>query len=221
MTTVKKALYIGGHGKIGLLSAPLISEKGYEIHSLIRNPDQAPEIEKLGATPVIKDITELSVDEWAELLTLYDVVVWGAGNGGRGGAELTTAVDRDGALATIDALEQLKAAGKPTPKYVMISYVGATHNTADRDETSWYAYVEAKKAVDNRLNASQLDYLILGPSALSDEPAEGIEVLESPSTEKETSRELVAQVVAEVVGRDEFPNTPLEFYNGTNPVSSI
>ncbi len=33
MTTVKKALYIGGHGKIGLLSAPLISEKGYEIHS--------------------------------------------------------------------------------------------------------------------------------------------------------------------------------------------
>ncbi|WP_362911728.1 NAD(P)H-binding protein [Corynebacterium striatum] len=84
MTTVKKVLYIGGHGKIGLLSAPLISEKGYEIHSLVRNPDQAPEIEKLGATPVIKDITELSVDEWADLLTLYDVVVWGAGNGGRG-----------------------------------------------------------------------------------------------------------------------------------------
>lgn len=75
--------------------------------------------------------------------------------------------------------------------------------------------------MDNRLNASQLDYLILGPSALSDEPAEGIEVLESPSTEKETSRELVAQVVAEIVGRDEFLNTPLEFYNGTNPVSSI
>ena len=111
MTDKKKILYIGGHGKVGLLTAPKLVEAGHEVHSLIRNPEQKAEIEKLGATPVMADITEQSVDQWAELFAAYDAVVWGAGNGGRGGADLTWAVDRDGALATLDAMDKLQQEG--------------------------------------------------------------------------------------------------------------
>lgn len=141
MTDKKKILYIGGHGKVGLLTAPKLVEAGHEVHSLIRNPEQKAEIEKLGATPVMADITEQTVDQWAELFAAYDAVVWGAGNGGRGGADLTWAVDRDGALATLDAMDKLQQEGKNVPAYVMISYVGSQVATTDPADEKWYAYV--------------------------------------------------------------------------------
>lgn len=219
--TKKKVLYIGGHGKVGLLATPKMLKVGHNVHSLIRSESQVEEIENLGATAVLKDITKTSAQEWAELFADFDTVVWGAGNGGRGGADLTWAVDRDGAMATIDALELLKAEGKQVPDYVMISYVGATHNETDPNDESWYAYVESKKAVDNRLNSSELNYVILGPSALTEEPAVGIEVIEDTNPHGQTSRELVAEVITEVVGRESLPASPLAFIDGENPVSSI
>lgn len=67
-TTCKKVLYIGGHGKVGLLAAPKLVDANLTVHSLIRNPDQVSDIEALGATAVVRDLTELSVEDWAELL---------------------------------------------------------------------------------------------------------------------------------------------------------
>src|SRR5699024_12205155 len=104
MADSEKVSYIGGHGRIGLLTTPNVIEKGHEVHSLVRNPDYKPELEKLGATPVIADITEQSPEDWAKLVDGSDVVVWGAGNGGRGGADLTFAVGGDGAVAFGDGM---------------------------------------------------------------------------------------------------------------------
>lgn len=120
MTDSKKVLYIGGHGKIGLLTTPKLVEKGHAVHSLVRNPDYKEELEGLGATPVIADITKLSSQDWAELADGFDVVVWGAGNGGRGAAALTFAVDQDGAIAAVEGLESL---GDEAPRFIMISYM--------------------------------------------------------------------------------------------------
>lgn len=223
-TARKKVLYIGGHGKVGLLAAPKLVDANLTVHSLIRSPDQVADIEALGATAVVRDLTELSVEDWAELLADYDVVVWGAGNGGRAGAEVTWAVDRDAALASIAGLEKLAEEGKHTPAYVMISYMGATENTTDPADEKWYAYVESKKAVDNRLNSTDLNYLILGPAALTEEPSQGITVLDNDAertSDMTTSRELVAEVVAEVARRDSFPASPLEFIDGEGSVKDI
>ena len=154
----------------------------------------------------------------------YDVVVWGAGNGGRAGADVTWAVDRDAALASIAGLEKLAVDGKNAPAYIMISYMGATTNTTDPADEKWYAYVESKKAVDNKLNSTDLNYLILGPAALTEEPSQGITVLDSDAertSDMTTSRELVAEVVAEVARRDSFPASPLEFIDGEGSVKDI
>lgn len=218
-TTAKKILYIGGHGKIALLATPLLVKAGHSVDALVRNPAYTPELEALGAGVVVRDLTKQAAADWAELFSNYDLVIWGAGNGGRAGAQATLDIDRDGALATIDALESMD---RP-PRYVMISYLGATLREESNDGSSWDAYVKAKKAVDLRLGASKLDYLILGPSSLTDEPAVGIEVVadDAPAQGTHTARELVAQVIAEVAGRDEFPASPLAFVDGVNPVSSI
>src|SRR5699024_1059072 len=222
MADSKTVLYIGGHGKIGLLTAPKLIEKGNEVHSLVRNPDYKPELEKLGATPVIADITEQSPEDWAKLVDGSDVVVWGAGNGGRGGADLTFAVDRDGAVALVDGMESL---GDRAPRLVMISYMGATENEVEDDGGSWYSYVESKKQADNHINASKLSSVILGPGVLTDDSATGITVSDPGSTrdsDVETPRDLVADVITEIVNEDKVPpHAPLEFYTGDKPVSSI
>ena len=88
-------LIIGGHGKVGLLAAPKLVDKGFQVTSLIRNPDQVPAIESLGASAVVQDVTTLDAAGWDDLLGRFDVVVWSAGNGGRGGQDVTYAVDRE------------------------------------------------------------------------------------------------------------------------------
>ncbi|WP_408930490.1 NAD(P)-binding oxidoreductase [Corynebacterium sp. YSMAA5_1_F9] len=220
----KKALYIGGHGKVGLLATPKLVDANLDVHSLIRNPNQVPDIEALGATPVLRDLTEISEEQWAELLGDYDVVVWGAGNGGRAGADVTWAVDRDAALASIAGMEKLAAEGKNAPAYIMISYMGATTNTTDPADEAWYAYVESKKSVDKKLNSTDLNYLILGPAALTEEPSRGITVVEDNSEltgDQHTSRDLVADVVAELASRETLPDSPLEFIDGEGSVKDI
>ena len=106
----------------------------------------------------------------------------------------------------------------------MISYMGATENTTDPADEKWYAYVESKKAVDNKLNSTDLNYLILGPAALTEEHSQGITVLDSDAertSDMTTSRELVAEVVAEVARRGSFPASPLEFIDGEGSVKDI
>lgn len=214
-------LIIGGHGKVGLLAAPKLVDKGFEVSSLIRNPDQKADIEALGATPVVEDVTALTPQQWDELLAAYDVVVWTAGNGGRAGEDVTYAVDRDAALAVIDSLERLRdSADSTAPRYLNVSYAGSRERVLPEDD-SMYAYTEAKKTVDNRLVATTgLDYAILGPGALTEEPSTGF--AEVGDAEYHTSRELVADVITELAGRDSLPdNRVVDFLDGDRPVSEI
>jgi uncharacterized protein YbjT (DUF2867 family) len=218
-------LIIGGHGKVALLAAPKLVARGFAVTSLIRKPEQAADIEKLGATPLVRDLTTLTGDDWDALLADFDVVVWSAGAGG-GAPERTYAVDRDAALAVIDSLERLRDSGDAgtAPRYLNVSYLGATTHSVPEDD-SFFPYADAKKTVDDRLNATTgLDYAILGPSALTLEPAGGFATptADLPREDSHTSRELVADVITELAGRDQLPtDRTVEFVDGDRPVSEI
>ena len=105
--TKKKILIIGGHGRVALLATPELVRRGMDVTSLIRNPDQEPDIEASGSTPLVRDLTSLGVDDWAEVERGYDVIIWTAGSGGENGSAATYAIDRDGALASIEGLKKL------------------------------------------------------------------------------------------------------------------
>lgn len=211
-------LVLGAGGNVSRHTVPLLAEAGHKVAGLVRNPDHARPLIDAGATPIITDLTHLDEEGWARLLTPFDVVVWSAGAGG-GDPERTYAVDRDAALRAIDALEEL---GEFAPTFVMVSYAGASTAEADDDGGSWYAYVESKKAVDKRLLGSELDYVILGPTLLTDEPANGIRVLDGQASENSTtSRELVAQVIVEAVNRGSLEPNPFEFEDGEAAVDQV
>ncbi|QYH19724.1 NAD(P)H-binding protein [Corynebacterium aquatimens] len=212
-------LVIGAGGNVSKHSVPMLIEAGHRVSALVRNPDYAQRLKDHGATVIVQDLTDLNTADWERLVTPFDVIVWSAGAGG-GSAERTYDVDRDAAMKLIDALEMFD---EVAPRLVMVSYAGATTNTAEDDGGSWYAYVESKKAVDKRLLESNLPYVILGPTKLTDESSNGINVLSSArDADSTTSRELVAQVIVEAVSRDELltPN-PFEFEDGTTPVTEL
>lgn len=70
----KKVIVIGGHGKVAQIATPLLINEDYEVTSVIRNPDQVPDIEALGATPAVYDITNLSTEQFADLLSGHDEI---------------------------------------------------------------------------------------------------------------------------------------------------
>lgn len=194
MSTV---LIIGGGGSVAKLATPKFVDADFTVTSLVRNPDHKQKLLDVGSRDVlVRDLTEISRDEWSKLMEPFDVVVWTAGNGGKGGPEATAAIDRDGELAVIEAL----AGMKHPPLYLTVSFLGwDTASSEGSDSPSWAAYVEAKRAVGEELAQVNFPHLILAPATLTDEPAgEAIHVPEGEEPEKRTtSRELVARELVE------------------------
>lgn len=203
---------IGGHGKIALRLARQLSESRYDVTSWIRKPEQAPAIEETGATPAVLDVETMSVDEMTEAFAGAEVVVWSAGAGG-GSPVRTVAVDRDAAIRSMDA-----AVAAGVPRYVMVSYFGAGPDHGVPQENSFHTYAQAKTDADAHLRESSLDWTVLGPSALTDDPGTGrIETGEGVISSHVT-RDDVATVAAYVVKHGVFARTTILFNNGETPI---
>ncbi|MER1995184.1 MAG: SDR family oxidoreductase [Arthrobacter sp.] len=202
---------IGGHGKVALQLAKDLAANGHQVSSLFRNPDHASEVAATGADPVVADVEKLDAAEMAELLGGQDAVVWSAGAGG-GSPERTYAVDRDAAIRSMEAAEQ---AG--VKRYVMVSYMGAGKDHGVDPDNGFYAYAEAKAAADDHLRRSGLDWTILGPSALTDDPGTG-RISTGPAQDGSVSRTDVAAVAAEVLEQPGTVGRFIEFINGDTPV---
>ena len=204
-------LIIGGHGKVALLLAPLLVERGDEVTSVIRNPDHSAEVAATGASPLVADVESLDTEQLAAMFSGYDAIVWSAGAGG-GSAERTYAVDRDAAIRSMDA-----AAIAGAHRYVMVSYFGASTDHGVPEDSSFFAYAEAKAAADERLRTTGLAWTILGPSSLTLDPPTGL--IDATATESgSVSRADVAAVVAEVLHRDDTIGRSILFNSGSTPI---
>jgi uncharacterized protein YbjT (DUF2867 family) len=206
-----RIVIVGGHGKVALHLARILSDRGDQVTSVIRNPDHAHDISDNGAHPLIADIEHLDTAALADVVTGHDGVVFSAGAGG-GDPARTYAVDRDAAIRTIDAAGQ---AG--VKRFVMVSYFGAGPDHGVAENSSVYAYAEAKAAADAHLRDTELDWTVLGPGRLTLEPATGrIEVGEGKGS---VSRADVALVAAAVLHDDSTIGRAIDFNNGELPIA--
>ena len=154
---------VGGHGKVALRLLRLLSERGDRARGLIRNPDHASDVEETGATAVGADIENLDADAVARSIAGVDAVVFAAGAGAGSGPARKRTVDYGGAVKLIEAarLNQIS-------RYLLVSAIGANHPESWSDEMR--PYYEAKAEADRELAASGLDYTIVRPGGLTDDP---------------------------------------------------
>jgi uncharacterized protein YbjT (DUF2867 family) len=203
---------IGGHGKVALRLSKLLASSGDDVTSWIRNPDQSIEVESTGAIPLVADAGQLDVAEMALRLRGSDAVVWSAGAGG-GDATRTYAVDRDAAIRSMAATE---AAG--VRRYVMVSYFYNHPDHGVPPDSSFFPYADAKAAADEELQRSPLDWTILGPSRLTDEPGTGRIETGAGIGKSSVSRDDVAAVIAQVLVAPATIGRVIDFNNGAVPI---
>ena len=207
-----RILLIGGHGKVALLSEPMLVAAGHHVTAVIRNPRHEPAVRATGAEPLVADVETFDTEQLTNLVSGNDVVVWSAGAGG-GDPERTFAVDRDAAIRSIDA-----AVAAGVRRYLMVSYFGAGPNHGVDPGDGFYAYAEAKAAADAHLQGSGLDYTIIAPSALTlDEPTGRIDTTAERSAS--VSRVDVAAVIAAAVLEPATIGRTIRFNSGPTPIA--
>jgi uncharacterized protein YbjT (DUF2867 family) len=168
-----------------------LRERGDEPRPLIRDPGQAAELEQFGE-PVRVDLEAADEAEVARAIEGMDAVVFSAGAGPGSGPERKWTVDYGGAVKLIAAA---KAGG--ISRYVIVSSQGADPD-AEGDDT-FAVYLRAKGKADEELRGSGLDYSIVRPTGLTDEPGTGTVEIAEQVEHGQISRDDVASVLVAVL----------------------
>ncbi|EMD95411.1 hypothetical protein COCC4DRAFT_54938 [Bipolaris maydis ATCC 48331] len=243
-------LLIGGHGKVAQLLTPLLLAKSWNVTSMIRTASQQPAIEKLGQgqpgklSVLVSNVADVQDEKKAKTIldqVKPDWVVWSAGAGGKGGAEMTFAIDRDAAIAFTKASIHTSS----VKKFLNVSYIASRRGRApwwnDEDWNSAQKvnnevlpnYYKAKVAADEVLTVLSNERLAkeekegvpanerfcgisLRPGTLTEEPAGKVKMGRVGVGEK-VSRATVAEVIVRVLEKDGLKGW-LDFVDGTDDI---
>ena len=208
-----RVVIAGGHGKIALRLERLLSGDGDQAVGLVRNPAHVDEVRAAGAEAVVLDLEEATVDQLAAVLRGADAVVFAAGAGPGSGAARKGTVDRGAAVLLADAAE---AAG--VGRYLMVSSIGAGKEPPAGTDPVFAAYLRAKTAADEDLQARKLAWTIIRPGALTDEPGTGRVALDVEVDRGSVPRDDVAEVLLAALRRPFTAGLTLELVEGTVPI---
>ncbi len=189
----------GGHGKIAQLLERKLAEQGHEPVGIVRNPDHAADLEAVGAKALVLDLEQSDVGTVAEALSGADAVVFAAGAGPNSGAARKLTIDRDGAILLADAAVQ---AG--VRRYVLVSALATDDFDAEQaaagadatEEETFQVYLRAKSEADAAVRERDLDWTIVRPGGLTDDPGTGLVRLATSTGRGSIPREDVASIIA-------------------------
>jgi uncharacterized protein YbjT (DUF2867 family) len=207
MSTVAIA---GGHGKIALILGRLLAERGDTVRGLIRNPDQADDLRAVGIEPVIADLE--SESDIASAIRGADAVVFAAGAGPGSGDARKRTVDLGGAVKLIEAA---KAEG--VSRYLIVSSMGADKAPEDGAE-GFGAYLQAKFEADEAVRASGLDYTVVRPGGLTDDPGTGLVTIAEHTGRGQIPRADVAAVFVACLDTPSTIGQSFDLISGTTPI---
>jgi uncharacterized protein YbjT (DUF2867 family) len=200
----------GGHGQIALRLERMLSARGDQVRGLVRNPDHFDDVSAAGAQPVLADLED-DVD-LGPAVQGADAVVFAAGAGPGSGEARKRTMDLGGAVKLIDA-----AKGAGISRYVIVSSMGADHPEAASG--TFRAYLEAKADADQALRDSGLDYTIVRPGSLTNDPGEGtVDLAERLGRRGSIPREDVAAVLVAVLDAPNTIGTTFEVLSGSTPI---
>jgi uncharacterized protein YbjT (DUF2867 family) len=203
----------GGHGQIALRLERLLAARGEEAAGIIRRAEQADDLRAAGAEPIVCDLESASVEEIAAHLEGADAAVFAAGAGPGSGVDRKYTVDRDAAIKFADAAERTGVR-----RLVVVSSMGA--DPEHPGDEVFDVYLRTKGEADAYVRAHKsLDWTILRPGALTDDPGTGLVRLEAHTGRGSVPRDDVATVLAELVDTPATAGLTLELIGGSTPVS--
>jgi uncharacterized protein YbjT (DUF2867 family) len=202
-------LVVGGHGQVAMRLMKLLADRGDSPRGIIRNTDQASDLEAIGALPIVLDIEAKEIDD---AVAGADAVVFAAGAGAGSGPARKQTVDLGGAVKLIDA-----AQSHGISRYVMVSAIGANH--PERWSEQMRPYYEAKAAADAALIESGLDYTIVRPGGLTDDEGTGrVEAAAELGRRGQITREDTAAVLLASLELDATIGKTFEVLAGETPI---
>lgn len=202
---------VGGHGQVALLLAKHLRRAGHTVRSTFRNPDHEGDVAATGATAFRVDLED-PMSDLDSAIAGADAVVFAAGAGPGSGPQRKRDVDLGGAVRLIGAARE---AG--VRRYVMVSTVG-TERAAVAGEMG--PYLEAKLQADEALAASGLDFTIVRPGRLTNDPGTGLVAVAAHfGRSGEIARDDVAAVLHAVLELPQTIGQTFEVMDGDTPVA--
>lgn len=205
-----KTLIIGANGKIGRLLCEQCAQRDIPIKAMVRKEEQLSFFNKLGVETVVADLEK----NFEYAFKDCQRVVFTAGSGSHTGGDKTILVDLYGAILAINNSLENKI-----EHFIMISAVGAANPLAGPETIKHY--LVAKKLADDHLIKSSLNYTILRPTRLTNDPGSG-KINTSPSNQSsrgQISRENVAESIILCFNNSKTYHKVINLYDGDIPIS--
>jgi uncharacterized protein YbjT (DUF2867 family) len=208
-----RVVIAGGHGQIALRLERLLAARGDEAIGIIRNPAHVADLEAAGARGVVLDLENSDVDAVAEVLKGADAAIFSAGAGPGSGTARKDTVDRGAAALFAEAAER---AG--VRRHIQVGSIGAD-NPDNPDVTEEFRhYLRAKRAAEDDLKARDLDWTILRPGALTDDPGTGLVLLAEQTGRGPIPRDDVAAVLVALLDTPSSLRRTLTLISGEDAI---
>jgi uncharacterized protein YbjT (DUF2867 family) len=205
-------LVAGANGKTARSLVRMLVEEDHPVRGLVRKEEQLSEVEQDGAEPILVDLEEEVEGAVGRAVEGCDAIVFAAGAGPGSGAARKETMDYGGAVKLIEAAER-----HGVRRYLMLSAMGAADPESGSEEMR--PYLSAKARADERLQSSGLDYTIIRPGSLTNEPGTGrIDAAPSLGRRGEISREDVAAIFAATLEAENTFGKTFEALSGDTPI---
>ncbi|MGZ4445615.1 MAG: NAD(P)H-binding protein [Nocardioides sp.] len=206
---------VGGHGQVARHLHEQLVARGHVPVALVRREEHRAPLEALGAEVRMLDIEAQEADAFAAAFAGCGAVVFAAGGGPDGNIERKRTVDLEGSLKSVEG-----ASRAGVRRFVQVSAIGVDDPLPEDTDEVWRAYVEAKRDADAAVRASDLDWTILRPGRLTDDPATGLVALGDDVARGDVTRADVAAVVAAVLDDERSIGRQWNLVGGDTPVEA-
>lgn len=203
-------LVAGASTDTGKQIVNLLLERDHNVRAMVANNNEAEELERIGANPVIADLKQ----DIRFVVEGCDAVIFAAGIGEERDMAKIDAIDKDGAIRLIKACEE-----NAVNRFVMLSTLGT--DKVEEAPSQLQHYLKAKAAADAKLEKSRLNYTIIKTGKLTDNDSTGkIQAAERlKDIDAEISKADVAATVAEALNNENSYRKSFGISGGDDPVS--
>ena len=207
-----KAFIIGVSGGTGGRVADQLLQRGDAVAGIARRQEQLGSLAEKGIAASLGDIVTITERDLADAMAGSDVVLFSAGAGGRDGDEATTAIDGRGPG---------KAAAAAILAGVKRFYLVSVFPEAWRERhlgEDFEHYILEKKNAEADLVTRDLDWVILRPSALLNDPGTGRVDLGYAKIHDEICRDDVATTLVALMDEPRIRRVILAVTGGATPI---